>query len=71
MADTDVGKRATRRNEHGESVVCDIVDYEAGRDAGDHLVFGGTTAAEHKDGAGDVFRDWLVVGHGPGSITIH
>lgn len=73
MSDLDVGKRATRITTHGEEAVCDILGYEAGRDAGDHYVFGGNTPKEKNSGQGDVFSGWVVVGHEgkSGTIRIH
>src|SRR5262245_30496511 len=66
MADTDVGKTVFRHNDHGEDVPATIIEYRAGKDTGDHYVFGGTTPKEQSEGAGTTFSAWLQ--HGTGEL---
>ena len=69
MADTDVGKKATFHSEHGD-VPCWVVEYEAGRDAGDHRIAGFCNSAMKKAGGGDVFNTWSQTGDGQGLFTL-
>lgn len=68
MAGVTPGKRGTYHSEHGD-VPCWVIEYEAGRDGGDHHVGGFTSAAQHNAGQGDVFRVWTTVGDKQGEFT--
>jgi len=68
MAGIAIGKKVTYHSEHGD-VPAWVIEYEAGRDAGDHLVAGFTNAGMHAAGGGDVFRHWSVVGDEQGAFS--
>ena len=64
MADTDVGKRGTYHSEDGD-VPCWVLQYEAGRENGDHQIAG------FKAGGGeDTFKTWTVVGTEQGAFSV-
>ena len=68
MADTDVGKRAVLHTDDGD-LICWVLEYEAGRDSGDHYVAGWNNS-KSKVGQADYFSKWVVVGDDAGEITI-
>lgn len=61
-----VGTQVFRTTDDNQKVPCQVIQVAPGRKEGDHLVFGGRIASEN----GDVFREWLVVGTGAGTIAI-
>lgn len=70
MGDTDVGKHGTLHLD-GKDYPCKVVEYEAGRDSGDHLI----EFARGKDGhSGQVVREWFVARtagkHESGTFTL-
>ena len=69
MADTDVGKQV-EYNADGEWVPAWVVEYQAGKDAGDHRVAGFTTSAQKAAGGGDVFNVWSTPGTKPGNFRL-
>lgn len=54
----------------GKFVPAWVVEYEAGKDEGDHRIAGFTNSDQKKDGAGDVFNVWSVVGSIQGSFEV-
>lgn len=68
MAGIAAGHKGTYHSEHGD-VPCWVVEYEAGRDEGDHRVAGFTNTAQRKAGAADTFNVWTVVGDEQGAFT--
>jgi hypothetical protein len=69
MADTDVGKKGTYHSEHG-NVPCWVVEYEAGKDEGDHRIAGFCNTAMKQAGSGDVFNTWSQVGSAEGQFSL-
>lgn len=69
MADTDVGKQVVYRSEYG-ALVGFIADYVAGRDEGDHLIWGPYNQAGLKAEQGDTYSKWSVEGKEQGAFTI-
>lgn len=67
MAGIAPGKKGTFHTEHGD-VPCWVVEYEAGRDGGDHLV-GGFSLDAMRETSGDTFLRWSVVGDEEGAFT--
>lgn len=64
-----VGAKGTYHDEHGD-VPAWVIEYDAGKESGDYLVGGFTSAKAHAAGQGDVFRVWTVLGSEQGAFTV-
>lgn len=69
MSDLDVGKDGTFHSEHGD-VPCQVIEYVAGKDAGDHRIAGFTNTAMQDAGAGPTFNHFSQVGSKEGQFTV-
>lgn len=69
MSDLDVGKKVTYHSEYGPLVGW-VADYVAGKDEGDHLIWGPYNQAGREAGQGNTYSVWSVVGSEQGAFTI-
>lgn len=67
MAGLQVGTKGTYHSEHGD-VPGWVIEYEAGRDAGDHLI-GGFSNSAMRTSSGDTYLRWAVVGDEAGAFS--
>lgn len=67
----EVGELVSYQYAAGKYVPAVIVEYQAGKDAGDYRLGGFTNSDQKADGAGDVFNLWSTPGSKQGNFKTH